>query len=92
MAAITTLVFTGETIPFPSATPGGLVAEIWSLGTSAAGDTQTISVAGRLQKVLYIIGGASHLAAPGTSVPVITTGVVAASNFAEVLVVGPAVT
>lgn len=88
MGAITSIVSTGV-IPWGNAAASGLIAQVFQLPASTAGDTQTI-VANRLAKVLYVIGPVSHTAITTNSVALITSVTVAASNFCEILCIGPA--
>jgi len=88
MAAITGIVSTGV-IPWGNAAASGLIAQVFQVPASTAGDTQTI-VANRLSKVLYVIGPVSHTAITTNSVALITSVTVAASNFIEILCIGPA--
>lgn len=88
MGAITNIVATGEVVPFPSATPGGMVAEIWRATASTAGDTQTITSL-RLRQILYVIGPVSYTVLGGANVAALTTlATIAASNFTDFLVIG----
>jgi hypothetical protein len=88
MGAITGIVSTGV-IPWGNAAASGLIAQVFQVPASTAGDTQTI-VANRLSKVLYVIGPVSHTAITTNSVALITSVTVAASNFIEILCIGPA--
>lgn len=88
MAAITGIVYVGR-IPWPSAGPGALTAEIWRCPASTAADTQTIT-AKFLSKILYVIGPVSHTALTDNTAALITSVTVAASNFVDIIVVGPA--
>lgn len=88
MAAITGIVSTGV-IPWGNAAASGLIAQVFQIPASTAGDTQTV-VANRLSKVLYVIGPVSHTAITTNSVALITSVTVAASNFIEILLIGPA--
>jgi len=88
MAAITGIVSTGV-IPWGNAAASGLIAQVFQVPASTAGDTQTI-VANRLSKVLYVIGPVSHTAITTNSVALITSVTVASSNFIEILCIGPA--
>jgi hypothetical protein len=90
MGAITGIVSTGV-IPWGNAAASGLIAQVFQIPASTAGDTQTI-VANRLSKVLYVLGPVSHTAITTNSVPLITSVTVAASNFIEILCIGPAQT
>lgn len=90
MGAITGIVSTGRIIPMPSSTPGGLVAELWQIPASTAGDTQTIT-SQFLREIVGVIGPASHTALPLTAkntAALITSVTVAASNFVDLLVLG----
>lgn len=87
MAAITGIVYVGK-IPWPSAGPGTLMAEVWRIPASTAADTQTLT-AKFLSKVLYVIGPVSHTALTDNTAPLITSVTVAASNFIDILLVGP---
>ena len=90
MAAITGIVFVGK-IPWPSAGPGCLEAEVWRVPASTAADTQTLT-AKYLSKVLYVIGPVSHTALTDNTAALITSVTVAASNFVDILLVGPSTT
>lgn len=90
MAAITTIVSTGQLIPYGVGVPGSLWAEIWRVPASTAGDTQTIS-SSLIDTILFIIGDVSHTALPlaaANTAALITLDTVAASNFVEFLVIG----
>lgn len=88
MGAITGIVSTGV-IPWGNAAASGLIAQVFQIPASTAGDTQTIT-ANRLAKVLYVVGPASHTAITTNSVALITSVTIAASNFVELLCIGPA--
>lgn len=88
MAAITGIIFVNGPVPWPSATPGGLQAEIWRIPASTAADTQTLT-AKYLSKVLYVIGPVSHTALTDNTAALITSVTVAASNFVDIILVGP---
>jgi hypothetical protein len=62
---------------------------VFQLPASTAADTQTIT-ANRLSKILYVIGPVTHTAITDNTAALITTTTVAASNFMEILVIGPA--
>lgn len=88
MAAITGIVATGQIIPLPSATPGGLVAEVWRVPASTAGDTQTLTSL-RLRKIIGVLGNGSYTALAGAnSVDITTSDTVAASNFTDLWLIG----
>lgn len=88
MGAITGIVSTGV-IPWGNAAASGLIAQVFQIPASTAGDTQTI-VANRLSKVLYVVGPVTHTAITTNSVAVTTGTTVGASNFMEFLCIGPA--
>lgn len=88
MGAITGIVSTGV-IPWGNAAASGLIAQVFQLPASTAADTQTIT-ANRLSKILYIVGPVTHTALTDNTAALITTTTVAASNFMEILVIGPA--
>lgn len=88
MAAITGIVATGQMIPMPSATPGGLMAEVYRVPASTAGDTQTLT-SQRLRQIVGVLGNGSYTALAGANAAAITTlATVAASNFAELWLIG----
>lgn len=78
-------------IPWGNAAASGLIAQVFQIPASTAGDTQTIT-ANRLSKIHYIIGPVSHTAITDNTAALITSVTVAASNFIEILVIGPAKT
>ena len=88
MGAITSMVKVGQ-LPWGNAAASGLVAEVWQLPASTAGDTQTIT-ARTLSKINWIVGPVSHTALTDNTAALITSVTVAASNFVEFLVIGPA--
>jgi hypothetical protein len=94
MAAITGIVYSGIRFPWPTATPGGRYAELWRIPASTAGDTQTITST-TLATIEAVVGAATHTALPLTATntaALITSVTVAASNFADVLVIGKSAT
>lgn len=72
-----------------NAAASGLVAEVWQIPASTAADTQTIT-ARTLSKIYWIVGPVQHTALTDNTAAIITLSTVAASNFAEFLVIGPA--
>lgn len=64
------------------------MAEVWRVPASTAADTQTLT-AKFLSKVLYVIGPVSHTALTDNTAALITSVTVAASNFIDILLVGP---
>jgi hypothetical protein len=88
MGAITSMVKVGQ-LPWGNAAASGLQAEIWQLPASTAGDTQTIT-ARTLAKINWIVGPVSHTALTDNTAALITSVTVAASNFVEFMVIGPA--
>lgn len=88
MAAITGILYS-KRIPLSSAA-GGLVMEIWKIPASTAGDTQTLALRG-IKQVVSITGVASRTAQAATGdglLPVTTLATVAASNFADLIIIG----
>ncbi len=89
MAAITGILFVKK-IPIGGAAAGALVAELWKIPASTAGDTQSLPLR-HIKNVLAVVGGASATAqaAAGDGIlPVTTTVTVAASNFTYLYVIG----
>lgn len=94
MAAITSIAQFGPPIRWGNAGGKAIIAEVWRIPASTAGDTQTITSV-NISDFIGIIGGAaSHTAVTnseaGVSIALITSVTVAASNFVEFLVVGKA--
>lgn len=91
MAAITSIAQFGPPIRWGNAGGKAIIAEVWRIPASTAGDTQTI-VSTNISNFLAIVGGATHTAVTntesGVSVALITAYTIAASNFVEFLVVG----
>lgn len=91
MAAITSIAQFGPPIRWGNAAGKAIIAEVWRVPASTAGDTQTI-VSTYIADFIAIIGPCSHTAVTnseaGVSVALITSVTVAASNFVEFLLVG----
>lgn len=89
MAAITSIAFV-KRIPIGGAVAGALVAEIWRIQASTAGDTQTLALR-HIKTWLAVIGDASATAqaAAGDGLCAVTTlATVAASNFTYLYIIG----
>lgn len=93
MGAITSIAQFGPPIRWGNSGGKALIAEVWRVPASTAGDTQTI-VSTNISDFVAIIGPCSHTAVTnsesGVSVALITSVTVAASNFVEFLLVGKA--
>lgn len=89
MAAITGILFIKK-IALGGAVTGGLIGEIWRVPASAAADTQTL-VCRYITNVLAVIGNAQYTAPTAGSIPALTLDTVAASSFADILIIGTAV-
>lgn len=91
MAAITSIAQFGPPIRWGNAAGKAIIAEVWRIPASTAGDTQTI-VSTYISDFIAVIGPATHTAVTNTEAGVsvaLTTGVtVGASNFVEILLVG----
>lgn len=91
MAAITSIAQFGPPIRWGNAGGKAIIAEVWRIPASTAGDTQTI-VSTNIAKFIGITGAVSHTAVTdteaGVSVALITSFTIAASNFVEFLLVG----
>lgn len=91
MAAITSVAQFGPPIRWGNAGGKAIIAEVWRVPASTAGDTQTITSI-NIANFIGIVGPVSHTAVTnaesGVSVALITSVTVAASNFVEFLVVG----
>jgi hypothetical protein len=92
MAAITGIVQFGPPLRWGQAAGKTIIAEVWRVPASTAGDTQTI-VSTYISNFIGVIGGVvSHTAVTdteaGVSVPLITQTTIAASNFIEFLLIG----
>lgn len=91
MAAITGIVQTGPPIRWGLANGKALIAEMWRVPASTAGDTQTLASI-NIAKFLGLLGDCSYTAVTdseaGVSVPVTTLDTIAASNFANLLLIG----
>jgi hypothetical protein len=93
MAAITSIAQFGPPIRWGNAGGKAIIAEVYRVPASTAGDTQTI-VSTNIAEFIAVIGPCSHTAVTnteaGVSVALITSVTVAASNFVEFLLVGKA--
>lgn len=93
MGAITSIAQFGPPIRWGNAAGKAIIAEVWRVPASTAGDTQTITSV-NIAEFIAVIGPVSHTAVTdseaGVSVPLITSVTVAASNFVEFLLVGKA--
>lgn len=91
MAAITSIIVTGAPIHWGNAAGRAIIAEVWRIPASTAGDTQTL-VSNYIAEVIAVQGPVSYTALvpneSGVSIPVTTLNTIAASNFANVLVIG----
>lgn len=77
-------------IPLGGAAAGALVAEIWSIPASTAGDTQSVALR-YIKTVLACIGDVTHTAQAAAGdglLPITTLDTVAASNFTEIMIIG----
>jgi hypothetical protein len=91
MAAITTIVKPGPSVLLGNAVGRAIIMERFRIPAAAAGDTQTL-VSTDIEEVLAVVGNVSYTALSvnpnGVSIPVTLLDTVAASNFADVLVIG----
>lgn len=91
MAAITGIIITGPPIRWGNANGKAIIAEVWRVPASTAGDTQTLTST-NIAKLIAVTGDVSYTAVTdneaGISIPVTTLDTVAASNFVNVLVIG----
>lgn len=91
MAAITSIAQFGPPIRWGNAAGKAIIAEVWRIPASTAGDTQTIT-SNHISNFIGVIGPASHTAVTntesGVAVALITSVTIAASNFIEILLVG----
>lgn len=91
MAAITGIVQFGPPIRWGNAAGKAIIAEVWKIPASTAGDTQTLAST-NISDYIGICGILSATAVTntesGVSVACTTLATVAASNFAFVLLIG----
>lgn len=91
MAAITSIAQFGPPIRWGNAAGRAIIAEVWRIPASTAGDTQTI-VSTNIAGFIATIGAVTHTAVTdvetGVSIAITTGTTVGASNFIEFLVIG----
>lgn len=77
-------------INFTNGVPGGLIGELWQIPASTAADTATVT-AKFIATIIGVIGDVQHTALPLTAAntaAIITLDTVAASNFADFIILG----
>lgn len=93
MGAITSIAQQTPPIRWGNAGGKAIIAEVWRIPASTAGDTQTITSV-NISDFIAVIGNASNTAVTntesGVSIALTTLVTVAASNFTYLLVIGKA--
>lgn len=91
MGAITSIAQFGPPIRWGNAGGKAIIAEVWKIPASTAGDTQTITST-NIANFIGIVGNAECTAVTntenGVSVALTTLATVAASNFSYILLIG----